>query len=213
MERGSTGEEGPTGTPEEEGARPHRESDGGAGAEGEGGLGGFEGLEAAPGGQQEVEGGGGSVAQLEDLQDELNALNDRHLRLAAEFDNYRKRTNRERDEVRRRSEAELAARLLDSLDDLQRVASVEAASTTVEAIHEGVELVEKKLRRALEAAGLEAVDAAGELFNPETMEAIMTAPAEHPEEDDVVHQVFQPGYRFHGILLRPARVGVKKYEG
>lgn len=154
-----------------------------------------------------------SLAELEGLQAELEALNDRHLRLAAEFDNYRKRINREREEVRRRAEAELAARLLDGLDDLRRVGSYESGTTTVEALLEGVGLVEKKLRRALEAAGLERIEAAGEFFNPETMEALMTVPAEHPEEDDVVEDVLQSGYRFHGILIRPARVRVKKYEG
>ncbi|HUH12697.1 MAG TPA: nucleotide exchange factor GrpE [Longimicrobiales bacterium] len=175
-------------------------------------MGGFEGIEGATAGEERTGQAEGSVAQLEGLQEEIQALNDRHLRLAAEFDNYRKRVNRERDDMRRRSEAELAARLLDALDDLRRVSSFEAGSTTVESLHEGVELVEKKLRRALEGAGLEPIDAEGEFFNPETMEAIMTAPAEHPEEDDVVDEVFQRGYRFHGILLRPARVRVKKYE-
>jgi molecular chaperone GrpE len=77
---------------------------------------------------------------------------------------------------------------------------------------EGVRLVERKLLRALEEAGLEPVEAAGTPFDPEVHEALMTVPAEEPEEDDMVADVFQEGYRFKGVLLRPARVRVKKFE-
>lgn len=153
-----------------------------------------------------------STEQLEALQAELNALNERHLRLAAEFDNYRKRVGREREELRTRAQADLSTDLLEVLDDLQRVAGYEADATSVEALLEGVELVEKKLRHTMESLGLEPIRAEGELFDPSTMEALMTLPAEHPEEDDVVADVFQPGYRFQDILIRPARVRVKKYE-
>lgn len=154
----------------------------------------------------------GTLQQLEDLHRELEAVNERHLRLAAEFDNYRKRINREREEVRRRAEADLVASLLDAVDDLQRVAAHDQEDTTADAILEGVRLVEKKVRRALESAGLESIDAEGHYFNPDSMEGIMTVPADTPEEDDVVADVFQKGYRFSGTLLRPARVQVKKYE-
>lgn len=149
---------------------------------------------------------------LEEAKAELNAIADRHLRLAAEFDNYRKRVERERGELGNRAQAELVRAMLDSLDDLQRVAGYEAENASVDAVLEGVQLVEKKFMRALEAAGLERVEAEGEFFDPETMEAMAAVSAEHPEEDDVVALVFQPGYRFRGVLVRPARVQVKKYE-
>lgn len=165
----------------------------------------------APGVEAE-QGGDAATARLEEVRAELHALNDRHLRLAAEFDNYRKRSDRERQEQRTRSQADLVRKLLDVLDDLQRVAEVDAGSTTTEALHEGVALVEKKFRRALESAGLEPIDPTGEFFNPESMEALMTVPAEHPEEDEVVAAVLQKGYRFGNVLIRPARVQVKKYE-
>lgn len=184
---------------------------GGVGAEMEGG-------DAEPGhmphaGIEEDDAFGESIEQLEGLQAELGSLNDRHLRLAAEFDNYRKRVNREREELRKRAEADLVEKLLEPLDDLQRVVGHEPQGTTAEALHEGASMVEKKLRRVLETLGLEPIDADGQFFNPETMEALMAVPAEHPEDDDVVAEVFQKGYRFHGMLIRPARVRVKKYEG
>ncbi|MBX6362231.1 MAG: nucleotide exchange factor GrpE [Gemmatimonadetes bacterium] len=153
------------------------------------------------------------TAELEHLQAELQALHDRHLRLAAEFDNYRRRIDRERMELHTRAQAELVKRLLDVLDDLQRVAHYNAEATSAQALIDGVGLVEKKLRHVLESAGLEPIDAEGEFFNPATMEALMTVPAEHPEEDEVVAEVLQKGYRFGNTLVRPARVRVKKYEG
>ncbi len=153
------------------------------------------------------------VAELERLQAELNALNDRHLRLAAEFDNYRKRVERERTEQHARSQADLLRRLLDVLDDLQRVEHFDPDTVTSQSLLQALELVEKKFRTVLQTVGLEEIQARGEFFNPQTMEALMTAPAEHPEEDEVVADVLQKGYRMGNTLLRPARVSVKKYEG
>jgi molecular chaperone GrpE len=142
----------------------------------------------------------------------MESLTDRNHRLAAEFDNYSRRVERERAEYRVRAQADLVLPLLDLLDDLQRVSGLEVSGTTVESLLEGVGLIEKKFRRALEAEGLEPIDAAGEFFNPSTMEALMTVAAETPEEDDMVADIFQQGYRFKDLLIRPARVRVKKYE-
>jgi molecular chaperone GrpE len=159
-------------------------------------------------GDAEVE----SAAELARLHQEVESLTDRHLRLAAEFDNYRRRVERERVEYRVRSQADLVLSLLEPLDDLQRVSGLEVGATSVEALLEGVQLIEKKFRQALEAAGLEPIAAEGEFFNPSTMEALMTVAAEQPEEDEMVADIFQKGYRFKEILIRPARVRVKKYD-
>ena len=133
---------------------------------------------------------------MDALRAELDALTDRHLRLAAEFDNYRKRTERERVEIGTRAQAELVTRLLEVLDDLQRVTELEEDSASVASVLEGVRLVEKKFRRTLEGAGLEPIEAEGEIFDPLTMEALMTLPADRPGDDDRVADVFQKGYRF-----------------
>jgi molecular chaperone GrpE len=111
---------------------------------------------------------------LGELHEEIETLNDQHLRLAAEFQNYRKRVNREREEMRARSQAELVGVLLDALDDLERVTNVDPEAASVDSLIEGVDMVERKLQRALEAAGAETIDAVGKRFNPETMEAIGT---------------------------------------
>lgn len=144
---------------------------------------------------------------------ELQQLRDRHLRLAAEFDNYRKRTERERAEHSARAQGRLVQGMLDAIDDLERVADFTAETTTVEALLEGVQMVERKLLRSLESAGLELVEARGERFDPEVHEALMTAETEHEHEDETVGEVFQKGYRFQGHLLRPARVQVRKHPG
>lgn len=181
---------------------------------------------AAPASEEEVraaEGGGTATAAEEapapeapsadDVSRDLADARERHLRLAAEFDNYRKRVEREKAESWNRAQAQLVERLLDGVDDLQRVAHYNPENATAEQLLEGAQLVERKLMRALEGAGLEVVEAEGERFDPNVHEALTTVPAESAEEDDQVADVFQKGYRFKGQLLRPARVRVKRYEG
>ncbi len=145
---------------------------------------------------------------------ELAASRERYLRLAAEFDNYRKRVEREKAESWNRAQAQLAGKLLDVLDDLQRVAQhYNPETATAQALMEGTQMVERKLQRALESAGVEEVPAEGQPFDPAVHEALMTVPAESRDEDHTVADVFQKGYRLKGILLRPARVRVKAFEG
>lgn len=144
---------------------------------------------------------------------EIAAMRDRHLRLAAEFDNYRKRVERERAENTARAQAQLIEKLLEPLDDLQRIADFDPATTSPTALHEGAEMVERKFLRAMEAAGLEEVAAEGLPFDPTVHEALTTVPTTEKDEDDTVAQVYQKGYRFKGLLLRPARVVVRKYQG
>jgi molecular chaperone GrpE len=150
-------------------------------------------------------------AALESSRIELERSQDRFVRLAAEFDNYRKRTEREKVDAYARAQAHLIGRLLDALDDLERVADFDE-TTPSKALLEGVQLVEKKLLAAFEAAGLRRMDAAGKPFDPASMEAVATVETESPEDDEIVADVFQAGYRFGDQLVRPARVRVKKFE-
>ena len=152
---------------------------------------------------------------LAELRAELDALYDRHLRLAAEYSNYRRRAESEMSEAWGRAQAELLRHFLAVLDDLQRVSALDPAdgAVSVQSVVEGVDLVERKFARALEDAKVEVVDpAAGAPFDPAAMEAVLRVPAEAPEDDDTVHQVFQKGYRFRNHLVRPARVSVRKLE-
>lgn len=146
------------------------------------------------------------------LRRELDELNDRHLRLAAEFDNFRRRSQTEMSQSGTRAQANLVGGFLDVLDDFERVATLDPEQATVQSVLEGVQLMEQKLHRALTGAGLELVDPRDETFDPNTMEAMMRVPADSPDEDGEVAQVFQKGFVFKGHLLRPARVSVRVHE-
>jgi molecular chaperone GrpE len=149
---------------------------------------------------------------IETLSAELEALEDRHLRLVAEFDNFRKRSIKERAESSQRAQADLAKQLLESLDDLARVSELGSTDHDAAAILEGVELVERKLLRALEGLGLRRIEAVGQPFNPELHEAMVTVATERPEEDETVSQELAKGYMFGDTLLRPSMVAVKMYR-
>ncbi|MCG6989010.1 MAG: nucleotide exchange factor GrpE [Gemmatimonadetes bacterium] len=155
--------------------------------------------------------GASPAAELAELKEDFDALNDRHLRLAAEFNNYRRRLEQERLDLWGRAQADLLAKLLDVLDDLQRVADLDLESATVDGIMEGIDLVERKFARVLDDAGVEVVDPLGEVFDPEVMEAMMREPAESEEDEDRVARVLQKGYKLKGVLVRPARVSVHKH--
>jgi molecular chaperone GrpE len=139
---------------------------------------------------------------------ELEEFRDRYLRLAAEYDNFRKRTARQRLEDRDRAQGEIIGSLLDTLDDLTRVESFDPAQAAVEDVIAGVQLVDRKLQQLLGAAGLERVGDTGEAFDPNRHEAVASTPAPSPEQDHTIAAVFQVGYRFKQQLLRPARVQV-----
>lgn len=143
----------------------------------------------------------------------LAEQHDKYLRLAAEYDNYRKRTVRERQEASLRGQAELLRSLLDALDDLSRFAHVDPATTDTKTVVDGVAMVERKMLKALTSVGLELINPVDQTFDPSAMEAVATEPALSPEDDHVVAKVYQQGYLFNGQLLRPARVVVKQWNG
>jgi molecular chaperone GrpE len=144
---------------------------------------------------------------------EADAWKDRHLRLAAEYDNYRKRTAKERTETWQRAQAELVSRFADVLDDLSRFAHIDPSETDAKTLHEGVELVERKIWKELESAGVTRIDQTGVPFDPNLHEAVTTQPAPKPELDHTVGQIVQPGYKMRDTLLRPARVVVLTWQG
>ena len=147
------------------------------------------------------------------LEREVAEWKDRALRAAADLDNFRKRMFRDRDEVHGRGQAEAFARILDVIDDLARVAHLDPEQTTAAALHEGMLQIERKFLKALETAGVERVDPAGQPFDPNVAEAVTMLPAPTAEQDHTVGAVFQYGYRFKQTLLRPARVAVFEWRG
>jgi molecular chaperone GrpE len=153
------------------------------------------------------------VASDGDAARQVAEQRDKYLRLAAEYDNFRKRTTKERQEAQWRGQAEMLRGMLEPLDDIARFAHVDPATTDAATVVEGVAMVEKKLLKTLAGHGLEVVNPIGHAFDPELHEAVMTEPAATKEEDHIVARVFQLGYLFNGLLLRPARVVVKQWNG
>jgi molecular chaperone GrpE len=147
------------------------------------------------------------------IERQLAEQREKYLRLAAEYENFRKRTTKERQEAHWRGQADMLKGMLDGLDDLGRFAHADPATTDVTTVVEGVAMVEKKLLKTLAGHGLEVLDPLNHPFDPALHEAVMTEPAVTKEEDHVVARVFQVGYLFNGQLLRPARVVVKQWNG
>ena len=166
---------------------------------------GADGAESAVLGGLPMETPESAVARLEAESAELR---DRYLRLAAEYDNFRKRTARERSELTERAQSELLGRILDVVDDMDRLAAGGGQSQGVDQLHQAVVLTEKKLWKELAAAGFESIEPTGAPFDPSQHEAISTVPAPDAAKAHLVAQTFQVGYRLKGLLLRPARVQV-----
>ena len=154
-----------------------------------------------------------AASELDTLRGQLEAANDKFLRLAAEYDNYRKRTMKERQDERGRAQADLVKLLMDPLDDLTRFANVDVASVNVPMMVEGAALVARKVFKELNAGGLTVIDPLDQPFDPAFHEAVTTQPAASAEQDHTVGAVYQVGYVYNGMLLRPARVVVRQWNG
>lgn len=143
---------------------------------------------------------------IQRLEEALDQARDQLLRTAAEFDNFRKRTAKERQDMRARAQADLALNVLEALDDLNRVVNLDLAEASTKDVIDGIEMVERKLLQHLELSGLKRVGVPGDKFDPNEHEAIGMVPTTSEEDDGMVANVVQAGYRFGGSLLRPARV-------
>jgi molecular chaperone GrpE len=150
-------------------------------------------------------------AQVADFERQATEWKDRALRTAADLDNYRRRAIKEREEALTRGQGEVLSRIVEVVDDLARVAHLDPANTSAQALHDGMLAIERKFMKLLESSGVERVDPAGAAFDPTAHEAVTMMPAPGPEADNTVGAVFQPGYRLRGVLLRPAKVAVMRW--
>jgi molecular chaperone GrpE len=150
--------------------------------------------------------------ELKKLGEERHEWADKLARRQADFDNYRKRTERERAETYNRALGEVVRRLLPVIDNLQRALEAERSLETEESnefrhfLH-GVELINRQLGGVLESLGVEVVPTVGELFDPHVHEAVATEETDEVEPDVIVQEM-QRGYRLRDKLLRPAMVKV-----
>ncbi len=147
------------------------------------------------------------VEQQQEEEQPEQEVDDRLLRLAADFENYKKRATRERLEYVTLANERLVKDLLPILDDLER--ALEAAAEHEEAkLEDGVRLVHRSLAQLLEREGLRQIDTAG-AFDPHVHEALLAQPSEEHESGDVL-DVIQKGYKLGDRVIRPARVIVSE---
>ena len=146
----------------------------------------------------------------EALKNEVAELKDKYLRLIADFDNYRKRSAKERIELIQTASRDLIEELLPVLDDSERDEKQMLATHDIEAIKEGQKLVFNKLRNALQSKGLKAMESIGTNFNPEFHEAITEVPAPNDEMKGKVLDEVERGYYLNDKIIRFAKVVVGK---
>ena len=148
-------------------------------------------------------------SEIESLKEQIAQLNDKYLRQAAEFDNFRRRTAKERVEMIQTAGKDVITDLLDVLDDSERAQKGLDTSNDVAQIKEGVNLVFNKLRNTLSAKGLKPMEVVGTDFNPDLHEAITEIEAGEENKGRVVAEV-QKGYYLNDKIIRFAKVVVGK---
>ncbi|MBN1406012.1 MAG: nucleotide exchange factor GrpE [Candidatus Omnitrophica bacterium] len=134
---------------------------------------------------------------------------DKYLRLQAEFDNFKKRTFKEKLEFVKFANEGLMLELVSILDDFERGIKSAEQKKDFALLHQGVDMISKQLHRLLEEKGLKKIKSAGEKFNPDEHEAIETV-EDSKKEDGIITEELQPGYFLNGRIIRPARVKVVK---
>ena len=147
-------------------------------------------------------------AQLMRAQAEIVALKDKNLRQMAEFDNFRKRTIKEKAELILNGGEKVLTALLPVLDDLERAMQNIEKSDDIATLREGVELIVSKLTKTLEAQGLTRIDTEDKEFNTDFHEAIALVPVEEPERKGKVIDCVQTGYQLGDKVIRHAKVAV-----
>ncbi len=147
--------------------------------------------------------------EIQKLKKEIEELKDKYLRQVAEFENFRKRKEREMEEFWRKANADLILKLLPILDDIERSLESARRDQNFEALVEGIEMIYKTFLKVLEAEGVTPISAVGQEFDPEYHEALMQVEKEDVPPNTVVEE-HQKGYLIGNKILRPAKVIVSK---
>ena len=145
--------------------------------------------------------------QVEELKEKYDELNDKYLRLFSEFDNYRKRTAKEKIELSKTASESIMVDLLPILDDFERALQTMENKDT-DANYEGVLLIYNKFKRTLEQKGLEEINAKDATFDTDEHEALTNVPVTDESQKGKVLDVIQKGYKLNGKVIRYARVVV-----
>ena len=147
-------------------------------------------------------------AQVLVLEQELQSIRDKNIRLLAEFENFKRRTRDEKVHLIRYSGEELILSLLPPIDDLRRTVD-NLENTEEDSLKEAINLINSKLNKILKDKNIERFNTIGEDFNPELHEALMS---EDGAEDNVILKEFECGYKYHDRIIRHAKVVVSKSD-
>lgn len=145
--------------------------------------------------------------RIEELTKLAEENQQRYLRAQADFDNFRRRTQKEKEDLAQYASMKLIGQLLPVVDNFERAVAAASANQDFEALAKGVDMIFRQLEQTLQQEGLKAMDAVGEPFNPEFHQAIMTVESDEHEEGIIVEEV-QKGYILKERVLRPAMVKV-----
>lgn len=154
--------------------------------------------------------------ELHEARQRIAELEDRLLRLQAEFINYKKRTEKANLELGDYLKGEVIKKFIPIMDDFKHMMeNIQKNNQTqdLNAIIEGIDIIRKKFEQIFEQFGVQKIDSLNEEFDPEIHEALMTQPVTDKSQDNKILQVYQEGYRINDRILRPGKVIVGKYEG
>ena len=147
-----------------------------------------------------------AASPVDTLKAELALANDKYLRLYAEFDNFRRRTIKEREDARKMEGKDLIVSLLPALDDFERALKAMENATDVVPVKEGVTLIQNKLKNALTKNGLKEMESIGSAFDPDLQEAITNIPAPNDDMKGKVIDEMEKGYFLNDKVIRFAKV-------
>lgn len=146
--------------------------------------------------------------RIAELEEQVAQQNDKFLRLYSEFDNFRKRTAREKVELLNTAGEEIIKNLLPIIDNFERAIKTNETATDVKAVNEGINLIAQMMKSSLQQKGLQAVNSIGEPFNTDLHEAITEIPAPTPDLKGKVVDEVEKGYTLNGKIIRFAKVVV-----
>lgn len=149
-----------------------------------------------------------NAEESNEFEAKYNEVNDKFLRLFSEFDNFRKRTLKEKSELSKVASADLMKNLLPVVDDFERAIKAFDENDEGQALKEGVQLIYQKLMNTLKQKGLEPMDAMGKPFDADLYEAITNIPAPEEDQKGLVLDVLEKGYTLNGTIIRYAKVVV-----
>jgi len=147
-------------------------------------------------------------AVIEELTNKLNESNDKYARLVAEFDNYKKRTAKEKIDLMQSAGKDVILKLLPVLDDFDRSLSFMKDVPEDDTMKQGIDLVYHKFKKTIEQLGVKEIEVLGQAFDPEYQEAITLIPAPSPDLKDKVIDVIEKGYSLNDTVIRFAKVVV-----